>query len=127
MKFTSAIIKAAWKIRKEAAAKFGCPVNEISWKFSFQMAKAEGEKKMKKLSNDEYRELTAEEKSVYRKELRDWEAKEKERKKNELLAKIPEGFKFVRWNTDSVTSEKLGMFVAPIGGDIVCDVKYIAA
>ena len=32
MKMTSAINKKAWAIRKEAAAKFNCPVKEFSWR-----------------------------------------------------------------------------------------------
>lgn len=48
MKFTSANIRKAWQIRKTAAQKFGCPVMEISWKLSLQMAVEAGkeEKKM---------------------------------------------------------------------------------
>ena len=42
MKFTSAIIKRAWGIRKAAAQKYGCPVMEISWKLSLHMAREAG-------------------------------------------------------------------------------------
>ena len=37
----SKINKAAWKIRKSAAAKFNCPVMEIMWKPCFRQAKEE--------------------------------------------------------------------------------------
>lgn len=36
--FNSKQIKKAWKIRKEAAVKFGCGVMEISWKECLKMA-----------------------------------------------------------------------------------------
>lgn len=39
MKMTSAINKKAWAIRKEAAAKFNCPVKEISWKECLTLAR----------------------------------------------------------------------------------------
>lgn len=39
MKFTSKLIKRAWKIRKEAAVKWGCKVMEISWKLCLKEAK----------------------------------------------------------------------------------------
>lgn len=41
MKFTSKMIKKAWAIRKEAAAKFGCKCSEISWSICLKMAKEE--------------------------------------------------------------------------------------
>lgn len=59
MKFTSAIIKAAWKIRKEAAAKYGCPVSEISWKLSLKMALSAG-KEEKKMTKEEVRKKVEE-------------------------------------------------------------------
>jgi hypothetical protein len=39
--FNSKQIKKAWKIRKEAAVKFGCGVMEISWKECLKMASEE--------------------------------------------------------------------------------------
>ena len=41
MKMTSAINKKAWAIRKEAAAKFNCPVKEISWRECLTLARSE--------------------------------------------------------------------------------------
>jgi len=43
MKFTSVLIKKAWKIRREAAKKYNCKVMEISWAMCLKMAKEEKE------------------------------------------------------------------------------------
>lgn len=39
--FNSKQIKKAWKIRREAAVKFGCGIMEISWKECLKMANEE--------------------------------------------------------------------------------------
>ena len=41
MKITSDINKKAWTIRKQAAAKYACPVMEISWAACLKLAKQE--------------------------------------------------------------------------------------
>ena len=40
-RFNSKQIKKAWKIRREAAVRFGCGVMEISWKECLKMASEE--------------------------------------------------------------------------------------
>lgn len=46
MRFQSEQIKAAWKIRKDAASEWNCPVLEISWAACLKIAMEESMERM---------------------------------------------------------------------------------
>ncbi len=52
MKLTSSLNKKAWAIRKEAAAKLGCGVTEISWKHCLLIVNGESIETLKYIGNE---------------------------------------------------------------------------
>lgn len=87
----------------------------------------------KLLRNDEYKELTKDEKKAYTKTKRAWKKALRESEHDLSLKMVPEGYEFVRREYHRIDDKHSGLsieylkgiFVVKKGGHEVCDAEWI--